>query len=1144
MKSFRSKSKRKNIAISTIVGAALIAMVIFIVMVGYLSFEMNQRTLIDQAANQRNGLDRSAGLQKIVVNASLDSYGNLQVNISNPTGSSSFEIVSVIVGNVNPYSVLANYTGLKIGINPMGSHPFDTTVKYITGNPLWAEVTSSLGTNALAVYPPPAPMHGASGGGGISGGNATGGNIGDLRLNFQTFSWYRVAPCVKANPSDSGYCLTPSQGRGNSGFTIYSKNTSQPLAFSASVVDVNPQHLSITLDSFTDFLQFQTSSACGSTICSYKWFILSNTTGGQILSKYVPITLTYGVPYTIVFGTASSSPCTTSCSPSTSFQPVTYTPQFGIASNLIFAHGWKNIPTSQPANFGQNMPFVATIYFVPQITLSPASGPIGTTVNVTGSYFWPSSTINIMYNNTLVATTVSSNTGTFFSTFSVPQSRDVNNVTATDSVGNAAWALFDVPDINITANPTSLTVEKAGPPSTSTITVTSLYGFTGSVALSVSVSPSSGLLASLNQTSITLGTSATSTLTLTASTPGNYTVTVTGVGTYSGTTSTITRSTTLIVAVPTLAISPSFGYPGRTQIVLTGGDYLVSTSYNYCLSTSNTSINCLSGTTHTFVSTSPGTIPSSTSLTVPSTALARGDYVLVYQTAIDANANFQVEDFSLTANPNSTSISVGTSGSSTITVTSINGFAGTVSLSASVSPTTGLSISLAPTSVVLGTSGTSTLSFTALSPGSYSVTVSGSSNGVTHSVIVTVNVGKAPTSTSVSCVPSSIEVGGATTSTCTATVSGGYSPTGTVSFTTSGTGSVSQSSPSCTLSSGSCSVILSASSAGSVTITATYSGDSNNVGSSGTSSLTVSDALKAPSISVNPAGIDSGQSATLSTTSSFSGGISPYTCQWLAKAPSATSYSNLGASFTCTAGSLPTVSTGSLSVTGSWSFELQVTDSLQTSVTVTSNVATVTVSATTSAVSISPSPSTVDNGQSSKITVAWSGGTPSYTVSLNSGTSATSCASDSSLVSTATGVSGTTTTFTVSPSSTTYYCATVTYSSSTTASSTTPSQLTVNPALVAPSIATNATNVNSTQGQTATLSSTAITTGTAPYTYQWYEESPRSSSFVAITGATLSDYNFTTTTSTTTGNWTFELVVTDSTGETVTSNNITITVSP
>jgi hypothetical protein len=88
----------------------------------------------------------------------------------------------------------------------------------------------------------------------------------------------------------------------------------------------------------------------------------------------------------------------------------------------------------------------------------------------------------------------------------------------------------------------------------------------------------------------------------------------------------------------------------------------------------------------------------------------------------------------------------------------------------------------------------------------------------------------------VSCSPSSITIGSSTT--CTATVTGS-SPTGTVSF--SSTDALAKFRPSsCTLlSSGSCRVSYTPSVLGSATITASYSGDSNNPSSSNSTSLTV-----------------------------------------------------------------------------------------------------------------------------------------------------------------------------------------------------------------------------------------------------------------------------------------------------------------
>jgi hypothetical protein len=99
-----------------------------------------------------------------------------------------------------------------------------------------------------------------------------------------------------------------------------------------------------------------------------------------------------------------------------------------------------------------------------------------------------------------------------------------------------------------------------------------------------------------------------------------------------------------------------------------------------------------------------------------------------------------------------------------------------------------------------------------------------------------------PTTTTVNCNPSTVIIG--SSSTCTATLSGS-SPTGAVIWSDGGAGGTFSSSGSCTLSpsttsSSTCGVTYTPpASPGSVTITASYSGDSSHAASSGTSALAV-----------------------------------------------------------------------------------------------------------------------------------------------------------------------------------------------------------------------------------------------------------------------------------------------------------------
>lgn len=115
----------------------------------------------------------------------------------------------------------------------------------------------------------------------------------------------------------------------------------------------------------------------------------------------------------------------------------------------------------------------------------------------------------------------------------------------------------------------------------------------------------------------------------------------------------------------------------------------------------------------------------------------------------------------------------------------------------------------------------------------------GDQNNLGSSRTATLTIKKAPTITTASCTQMFPVVG--TPVTCTATISGPYSsPNGTVTWSrVSGTGKVTFFQTTCTLTGGSCQVTIMPTAAGHVKIKATYSGDSNDLKSSGTSVLTI-----------------------------------------------------------------------------------------------------------------------------------------------------------------------------------------------------------------------------------------------------------------------------------------------------------------
>jgi len=99
--------------------------------------------------------------------------------------------------------------------------------------------------------------------------------------------------------------------------------------------------------------------------------------------------------------------------------------------------------------------------------------------------------------------------------------------------------------------------------------------------------------------------------------------------------------------------------------------------------------------------------------------------------------------------------------------------------------------------------------------------------------------------------------------------------------------------------------------------------------------------------------------------------------------------------------------------------------------------------------------------------------------------------------------------------------------------------VTVNSALVAPTVSASAGTV--TQGQNSSLTSSSVTTGTSPYTYQWLQKTP-DGSYVTV-GSNSASFSFDTSIATATGSWSFILQVKDYVGAAVNSSAVSVTVN-
>ena len=135
---------------------------------------------------------------------------------------------------------------------------------------------------------------------------------------------------------------------------------------------------------------------------------------------------------------------------------------------------------------------------------------------------------------------------------------------------------------------------------------------------------------------------------------------------------------------------------------------------------------------------------------------------------ISGSTSFTINSASISFTP------AGNTGTFTVTLASKYGFSSTVSLSASIFPSPGLSGGCSPTSIP-GGSGSSTCSLTASTKGNFTVTVTATNGTITHSAIVTVTVLAFPDFSLTVSQPSPVDAGQSSVPTITITAFNGFS---------------------------------------------------------------------------------------------------------------------------------------------------------------------------------------------------------------------------------------------------------------------------------------------------------------------------------------------------------------------------------
>src|SRR3989441_5060863 len=314
------------------------------------------------------------------------------------------------------------------------------------------------------------------------------------------------------------------------------------------------------------------------------------------------------------------------------------------------------------------------------------------------------------------------------------------------------------PGFSLSATNSNFNVGASG---STSVTVTSLNGFSGTVSITGSSTPS-GVTVTPCSATVASGGTATATCALSSSTSGVYSVALSGSG------GGVSNSTAITVHVGDFTVSAasndvSFNTGSSTTDVLT----LTSTqnfagSVNVAGTLSGLTITCSSATlAANGTATSTCTISSSTpgiySLTVTATA-ATGT------ASHSVTIIVHVGDFTVSAASSNISFNTGASTTDALTLTSTQNFAGTVNVAGTLS---GLTVTCTSATLAANGTATSTCTISSSTPGIYSLTVTATAatGTASHSVTIIVHVGDF----SISASPQSGNAGASLTSTVTLT---------------------------------------------------------------------------------------------------------------------------------------------------------------------------------------------------------------------------------------------------------------------------------------------------------------------------------------------------------------------------------------
>jgi hypothetical protein len=325
--------------------------------------------------------------------------------------------------------------------------------------------------------------------------------------------------------------------------------------------------------------------------------------------------------------------------------------------------------------------------------------------------------------------------GDQFSHYSLTRTMEVNwNLTSLTSNDASATPMINFFKADYAVSATSPPPISVGQRANSTVTITGLNGWSGTAQ--VTESNTTGLTCYSNPSTIT--GSGNATVSCTTTLPGNYTITITASsGGLSHTASAFLRFQDFAIS----ATSPTSAINSTTTTIL---NFVSVNGFNGTISLASTvpsGLACNSITPN-------GIAGGSGNATISCSSDLAGNYPLIITSTSgpithNATATFRIQDFAITSSAPPSTL-VNQTFIVTLTITSLNGFAGSISLSATSPP--GMNCGPISPSIINGT-GQASLNCTATQAGSYALWVSAAAGNILHTseTIVQVQSGSAST---------------------------------------------------------------------------------------------------------------------------------------------------------------------------------------------------------------------------------------------------------------------------------------------------------------------------------------------------------------------------------------------------------------